>query len=79
MHYENIVMVCAKDILKGALDAGWRSDLGDYELTVADLAYLRGERPDSPYLFPFADDLIQHFFEREVEQEINYLLGEVQS
>lgn len=76
MNYEIEMTVCAENIARWAIDAGWESGR-DYELTGADCEYLRGEQPDSPRSLPFADESIQAAFERDVQATVNEILEEV--
>ena len=79
MNYENELTICAEDIARWAIDAGWNPDLGGYELTDADLEYLRGEQSDSLDCLPFMYDCIQKAFERDVEEAVNEILRGVNS
>ena len=76
MNYEIEMTVCAENISRWAIDAGWESG-HDYELTSEDCEYLRGEQPDSPRCLPFADEGIQAAFERDVQATVNEILEEV--
>jgi len=78
MEYQNELTICAESIARWAIDAGWNPDLGGYELTEADLEYVRGEQPDSLECLPFMDGS-QHAFERDVQVTVNEILREVQS
>lgn len=74
MNYFQELFFCAHEIARGAKKYGFSGDY--YELTAADLEYLRGEQCDSLECLPFADDEIQSAFERDTEQEVNQILSE---
>lgn len=74
MNYSVELLFCADEIARGAKKAGFTGDR--YELTDADLEYLRGEQCDSLECLPFADESIQAGFERDTEEEVNRLLSE---
>lgn len=72
MEYKAELIWCASEIASGAIKAGFNGD--HYELTDADLEFIRGEQCDSPMCLPFADESVQAGFERDVEQEVNWIL-----
>ena len=72
MNYEIELDVCADKIIRCAIGAGLQR--GEYELTDADLEFLRGEQPDSLTCLPFADEGIQEAFEKDVQERVNDLL-----
>lgn len=74
MNYSVELLFCADEIARGAKKAGLAGEY--YELTWADLEYLRGEQCDSLECLPFADESVQAGFERDVEGEVNRLLSE---
>ena len=76
MNYEIEMTVCAENIARWVVDAGWQWS-GEYELTDADCEYLRGEQPDSLECLPFADESVQAAFERDVQATVNEILEEV--
>ena len=73
MNYGTEMFFCADEIARGAKKAGFAGEY--YELTQADLEYLRGEQCDSLECLPFADESVQAGFERDTEAEVNRLMG----